>query len=678
MSEPFNLTGPITDEDIEWVCQLMKLQPLDAARREFLKSLTTLDVSACPGSGKTTLVVAKLAILARKWKSSTRGICVLSHTNVAREEIEHRLGRTDVGQRLLGYPHFIDTIHGFVNRFLAVPWLLSTGYRVAAIDNDITTKVRRRHLGEKDYRRLNGYLEKNFKKFEDLRLGTANFAAPIADGTFPSGPHTDMYKLAASALRHAAEQGYFCYDEIFVLGDALLTQQPTLPSILQHRFPFVLVDEMQDTSEQQNAFLRRLFPRDLNTMCVQRVGDPNQAIYEGGIQPVADAFPDAACNVSISDSFRFDGSIAALASPFAYQPVHPAGLNGIRATAVPGQGLAHTIFVFPDDDASAVLDAFGRHVLATLPAPLVKSSAVTAIGAVHKTFADVGPGHKQYPKTVAHYWTGYHPGASKKTYRPKTLVEYIFAAQAIAQGGGPLHQCVDSLAVGMAHLANLMADTTPLKARTRQHLQIEHRLSGFNEEKTIYRSLLTRFLIDREAITQVTWTALTPSLRLLGASLGGGNASSPAANDFLAWNTPAQPLQPTIQDQADAAAPNSYRVKDGTAYVDIRLSSIHVAKGQTHLATLVLETFNQTHFLHNLMPWLIGKHQNGAKCSSDKAAQRLLQIYVAMTRPTHLLCLALRSGSLGVGAENQLNQEKLIARGWRIQNLTQSSKVEGN
>src|SRR5471032_2575911 len=123
MSEPFNLTGPITDEDIEWVCKLMTLQPLDAARRDFLKSLTTLDVSACPGSGKTTLVVAKLAILARKWKSSTRGICVLSHTNVAREEIEHRLGSTDVGQRLLGYPHFIDTIHGFVNRFLAVPWL---------------------------------------------------------------------------------------------------------------------------------------------------------------------------------------------------------------------------------------------------------------------------------------------------------------------------------------------------------------------------------------------------------------------------------------------------------------------------------------------------------------------------------------------------------------------------
>lgn len=678
MSEPFNLIDPISDEDIEWVCQLMKLHPLDAPRRDFLKSLTTLDVSACPGSGKTTLVVAKLAILARKWKSNTRGICVLSHTNVAREEIEHRLGSTDVGQRLLVYPHFIDTIHGFVNRFLAVPWLLSAGYRVAAIDNDLTTRVRRHHLGEKDYRRLNSYLEKKFRSFEGLRIGTANFAAPLADGAFPDGPHTEMYKLAASALRHAAEQGYFCYDEIFVLGDALLAQQPALPSILQNRFPFVLVDEMQDTSEQQNNFLRRLFSRDVNTVCVQRVGDPNQAIFEGGIQPIADAFPDAARCVGIADSFRFDTSIAALATPFAYLPVQPAGLNGIRSTAVPGQGLPHTIFVFPDNDASAVLDAFGRHVLATLPQSLIGTSAVTAIGAVHKPFADVGPEHNHYPKTVGHYWAGYQPGTSRPAYRPRTLAEYFLAAQAIAQSGGPLHQCVDSVAFGMVHLSNLLAGTTHLKARSRQHLQIENRLSGSNEAKAVYRSLLTRFLIDREVLTRAPWTALCPSLKLLGATLGDGDADSPAANDFLAWRDPTLLPQPAVQNQAQVAAPNSYRFSDGGASVDIRLSSIHVAKGQTHLATLVLETFNQSHFLHSLMPWLLGKHQNGTKCTSDKAAQRLLQIYVAMTRPTHLLCLALRSGSLGVGAANASNQEKLIARGWRIQHLAPPATAGGN
>lgn len=677
MITPADLIGPVTDDDIDWACQLLKLQALDAQRRAFLKSLTTLDVSACPGSGKTTLVVAKLAILARKWKSSNRGICVLSHTNVAREEIAHRLGNTDVGQRLLGYPHFIDTIHGFVNRFLAIPWLLSSGYRVAAIDNDLTTRVRRRHLSPGDYYTLNGYLEKKFISFDSLRLGCTNFATPLVNTAFPSGTHTKMYQLAASALQHAAEQGYFCYDEIFLLGEALLAQQPDLPSILQNRFPFVLVDEMQDTSEQQNGFLRRLFPRDVPTVCIQRVGDPNQAIFEGGVEPVVDAFPDVIRCVSIADSFRFDASIGTLATPFAYHPVQPNGLKGVRPTTVPGQGMPHTIFIFPDNDTSGVLDAFGHHVLATLPTSLIGSSAVTAVGAVHKPFPDVHPGHKQYPKTVAHYWAEYQPGAGRPTYRPRTLAESVLAAQALASSGGPLHQCVHSVASAIAHLANLLAGATQVRSSNRLHPQVEKRLADADEARAMYRGLLARFVIGREPLNGALWAQLCPGFRMLGAAVAGGDANAPAANDFLAWPAAAPVALPADPNQPPSAAVNSYRYTHGDASVDIRLGSIHMAKGQTHSATLVLETFNQSHFLHGLMPWLVGQHQNGAKCASDKAMQRLLQVYVAMTRPTHLLCLALQKSSLGAGKDIAANQEKLVARGWQIRHLAPAANTDG-
>ena len=158
MRSALDFVEPISDEDVEWVTKILHLRNLDAPRRDFLTSLESMDVSACPGSGKTTLVVAKLAILARKWKSRTQGICVLSHTNVARKEIEERLSGTDVGHLLLGYPHYIDTIHGFVNRFLAIPWLLSHRYVVTTIDNDITAAVRRRIMG-KDFYKLNSFLK---------------------------------------------------------------------------------------------------------------------------------------------------------------------------------------------------------------------------------------------------------------------------------------------------------------------------------------------------------------------------------------------------------------------------------------------------------------------------------------------------------------------------------------
>jgi hypothetical protein len=76
------------------------------ARKLVIQSNSNMDVAACPGSGKTTVLIAKLAILAKKWKHRTRGICVLSHTNAAREIIEQRLGNSNEGQRLLSYSIF--------------------------------------------------------------------------------------------------------------------------------------------------------------------------------------------------------------------------------------------------------------------------------------------------------------------------------------------------------------------------------------------------------------------------------------------------------------------------------------------------------------------------------------------------------------------------------------------
>ena len=139
----------ITDDDVVWATQILGLSK-DAfcgadckdPRKEVIKDMTSIDVSACPGSGKTTLLVAKLAILANKWNYRTKGICVLSHTNAARDEIEKRLGHNAVGRYLLAYPHFIGTIHGFVDQFLALPWLRSKGYPIKIVNTELCLSKR--------------------------------------------------------------------------------------------------------------------------------------------------------------------------------------------------------------------------------------------------------------------------------------------------------------------------------------------------------------------------------------------------------------------------------------------------------------------------------------------------------------------------------------------------------
>lgn len=143
------LARAVSDEDIAAACESLGLPALafhgadgDDARLVVLRSNGSIDVAACPGSGKTTLLVAKLAILAKRWTSPASGVCVLSHTNVARLEIEKKLGYDSTGQAILSYPHFIGTIHGFVNQFIALPWLRSQGIDMVAIDDEICLRRR--------------------------------------------------------------------------------------------------------------------------------------------------------------------------------------------------------------------------------------------------------------------------------------------------------------------------------------------------------------------------------------------------------------------------------------------------------------------------------------------------------------------------------------------------------
>lgn len=152
----------ITDVDIDEIEALFGDINFDEQRRNIIKRMDSVDIQAFPGSGKTTVLVAKLAILAKKWPYQNKGICVLSHTNVARSEIETRLGSTPIGKALLSYPHFIGTVHSFFDTYVGLSWLRSNGYPITMIDTDIVLAKRWNSLkyGTKKYlesKRLNEY-----------------------------------------------------------------------------------------------------------------------------------------------------------------------------------------------------------------------------------------------------------------------------------------------------------------------------------------------------------------------------------------------------------------------------------------------------------------------------------------------------------------------------------------
>lgn len=127
-----------TDEEITYAEKILLQddETFDSERKEVIKCNESRDVVACPGSGKTTTLLAKLAIIAKRMPlENGRGICVLTHTNVAIDEIKNKLkNQADV---LFNYPNFFGTIQSFVDKYFAIPYFNSISeVPVSVIDDD--------------------------------------------------------------------------------------------------------------------------------------------------------------------------------------------------------------------------------------------------------------------------------------------------------------------------------------------------------------------------------------------------------------------------------------------------------------------------------------------------------------------------------------------------------------
>ncbi len=195
----------ITDDDIKWVESLMGNGiHFNTSQRDAIRNLDSVDIQAFPGSGKTTTLVAKLAILAKKWPFTHSGICVLSHTNVARSEIETRLGNTPEGAKLLSYPHFVGTLHSFFDTYVALPWIRSKGVHLNMIDTDYVRALRWNKL----LQGTQSYFNRNNK--DESICGYVKKWGNIA---WDNGGKTRTELL--ETIKRSQEAGYFTYDEVF-------------------------------------------------------------------------------------------------------------------------------------------------------------------------------------------------------------------------------------------------------------------------------------------------------------------------------------------------------------------------------------------------------------------------------------------------------------------------------
>jgi hypothetical protein len=651
----------LCEEDVAWAAALMGLGPNgfapvdgDASRLQAMLRLDTADFEACPGSGKTTLLVAKLAVLAMRWPHRQQGMCVLSHTNAARNEISAKLSNAAAGVALMRYPHFVGTIHSFVNEYLALPWLRSKGIEVRCIDTQIAVQKRWRKLP--------------FNTREALRRShiseyALTYAAPdYAVGTVGRfAPHTPTNQAMVEVNRVVSEQGYFCFDEMFVWANELLDQRPETASSLRKRFPLVFIDEAQDNSEAQSALLQRIFIEGVSPSRRQRFGDSNQAIYSSPNQSGAstDSFPGAVVH-PLPRSYRFGQGIADLVKGLGVTPQELVGAGPSKQ--FPAEPKTPAIFLFDDASVNAVLGRYGEYLIDTFDNETLNRGTFTAVAGVHELDSS-----KPIPHAIGHYFSRYDPAIARKESAPKSFAQYLARARLEMAGSGNTDKLVNATAAALLAASELAGGNQGQITRKSPHRRVVEML-GDSDAQASYLSIQEMVLMHKgEIIPALSAMEARAQIEAVVKRLSGATSLNGDVMTFFA-----APPPHAIDEGGVATAArteNLFAYPPDAPRVRIRLGSIHSVKGETHTATLVLDSFFHSHHLRELKPWLLGAKSGGSSTDSKgrqvregaRILGRLKLHYVAMTRPTHLLCLAMRKDSFGEG-----ELETLAGRGWSI------------
>lgn len=245
------------------------LGQLNPEQREAVldRSLTCV-VNANVGSGKTTVLVAKLLYLRHMENIRFDRMIVLTFTHKAAEEVRRRLEEREgslAPEELSGFGTFHSVAYRFLKQFLPVEELGYTReFTVLLPEQELELArelIRREGLRIKYPARLPRRLE------AAVRLGRRG--RDSVEGKRLDKLQDDIWLLAETLEREKRQRNTMTFRELLVHGEALLRKYPIAPD-------WIVIDEVQDSDGQQLAFLDALRGRDTRLFAV---GDPNQIIY---------------------------------------------------------------------------------------------------------------------------------------------------------------------------------------------------------------------------------------------------------------------------------------------------------------------------------------------------------------------------------------------------------------
>ncbi|MCY4528360.1 MAG: ATP-dependent helicase [Chloroflexi bacterium] len=267
-------------------------------------------VLAGPGSGKTRVLVSKVAHLLRHRVAGPRGVACITYNNECVRELRKRFVGTGLrpgGQLFLGTVHSfcMSTIIGPFGRLFRED--ISAGLNIAS-SQDVTNGIAEALASLK------------------IRSNASDWREPInlhRRTRLDGGYQDEQIQRVADAYESALHRrGLIDFDDMVLIGLDLIRTQTFVREALEARFPYLVVDEYQDLGYPLHRIVREIMAN--TSITVFAVGDEDQSIYGfAGADPMylRELADDSEVHsVRLDTNYRcaqrtIDGSEIALAPP---------------------------------------------------------------------------------------------------------------------------------------------------------------------------------------------------------------------------------------------------------------------------------------------------------------------------------------------------------------------------
>jgi len=458
----------------------------------------------------------------------------------------------------------------------------------------------------------------------------------------PLGFESASGKELMKVYENIFKKGFVRYKDCYSLASWYLHNFPNVKEQFQQRFKYVFVDEMQDLEKYQIEIIDNIFFSKKSTTIIQRIGDPNQSIYNK-VKDECDWKPRNA--TYLNGSNRLTNKNAELINCFTLNSDGERfKVLGERKLKEGEQEILPHLVLFTSETKGHLKDKFES---------IIKIHNLDKIENEKKIFKIIG-------------WTGERTNEGDGNLSLNTIFGYSKASKSRKEDFDTLSKYIqlfdkEKQTLEAVRKSILNALITVLRL---EDIKIQKKIRGKETERYYTKSDLIEFvknhkheneyLVEYENFKSKLYSWCFDLISLNDYQKVFIEIKTFIENEFKGWfNLEINSRTKLFISEFKKEVATIDKIITNNE-INIEVGTVHSAKGQTHCATMYVETAYKTPVYETLKLKEPSKNTSAKKkesktiplfmqthsCETPSGKEALKIMYVGFSRPTHLLCFA--------------------------------------